>query len=674
MPDAPVQQSRMPALSLSWSRFFTEFQKDIKLWLFCMALMGAWRLIFIFIYRSHMGEDSGALNVIAACLNGTRYDSKIATLWMLPGLFLSIACGFAGLARAAGLVRLGAGAAFVACSIVLFRVALGYYGEYRNNFDHWLFGMYYDDAGAVMKTVWAQYNLPLNVLAALALSAVGTLALRKLLARPFASAESSASWFKTWPRKLAASIAIAAFTFIASSGSIGPRPVQLRDAAITTDEFLNKAVVNPYMSLYYAVSEHRMLSRSDGLSAYLPDGDISGALRTVFGVDSPKDIDSCMLRQARGPKGRPPRHVFLIIMESYDTWPLLDAYAELGLCEQLKSLAREGIVILDFLPASDGTMTSYAAIISGLPDAGVRTNYRKTAEMPYPSSLPWTFKRLGYRTRLFYSGYLSWQRIDEFSRAQGFEEIYGGAHMGSWAITNEWGVRDEDLFAFVESKLDDSQPTFNLLLTTTNHPPYTVDVEKKGFHLKALPEPFAKLPRGSAGLLELGHLWYSDKCLGEFVRKVEKRLPDTVFAITGDHFSRKHILVRPSLYERSCVPAVLYGPDVLKGLHAPEDAAGSHLDIGPTLVELVAPAGFEYYTMGTDLLAPSKRQIGLARRKVISKDFIIDASDPPHAEPIRGGTLPDAKLLAELKHIHDCVHAIGWWRVMKGNELPPARR
>jgi len=688
------------ALEMSSTRFFVEFQKDLKLWLFCVAFMEAWRFLFMFIYRGHMGDSAGLLAVLASALNGARYDSKVAALWMAPSFLASLACAWADLRRAAAAARLAAGTAFVACSAVLFRVALGYYEEYRNNFDHWLFGMYYDDAGAVMGTVSAQYNLPLNIVIALALTVALALALRRLLRRPFVREELVARWLRTLPRRIAAGVAVAAFVFVASSGSIGKRPLQLKDAAVTTDEFLNKAVVNPYMALYYAVSEHRRLSRSDGLGVYLPDGDIASAARLVFGRDGPvEDLDSCMLRRAKGPKGPVPRHVFVIVMESYDAWPLLPAYAPLGLSERLKALAREGIAILNFLSGSDGTMTSYAALVTGLPDAGVHTNYRETAESPYPSSVPETFRRLGYRTRLFYSGYLSWQRIDQFSRAQGFDEAYGGAHMGSWAVTNEWGVRDSDLFTFAGSMADDSRPTFDLLLTTSNHPPYTVDVWAEGFPLQEIPESVRRLCDGTTTLRELGHLWYSDKCLGEFVEKMERELPLSLFAITGDHFSRKHVSARPGLWERSCVPLVLYGRDVLRDVTAPDGVAGSHIDIGPTLVELAAPRGFEYYSLGRDLLrargkpgaAPSPAEggrahqtarpaaeywlarLGVGRRRVVTADFVVDASDPPSAQPAPGGSgaVPAPAELAELKRFHDCLHAVAWWRIMKGNLIRP---
>lgn len=59
--------------------------------------------------------------------------------------------------------------------------------------------------------------------------------------------------------------------------------------------------------------------------------------------------------------------------------------------------------------------------------------------------------------------------------------------MGSWAVTNEWGVRDEDIFRFVAGKLDDATPSFNLVLTSTYHPPYDINVYGEGYPVRDMP-------------------------------------------------------------------------------------------------------------------------------------------------------------------------------------------
>jgi len=198
-------------------------------------------------------------------------------------------------------------------------------------------------------------------------------------------------------------------------------------------------------------------------------------------------------------------------------------------------------------------------------------------------------------------------------------------------------------------------------------------VEEAGFPLREMPAPFKPLYDGKTPLRVFGHYWYADKCLGEFVRTVEQKLPHPVLAITGDHASRRFLNERPSLYERRAVPLVLHGPDVLRNLAAPAHLAGSHLDIAPTLVELAAPAGFKYHSMGGNLLDPQRVQVGFGSRNVvIGPQFIFEVDRPSEVSPLPGCGMPgDSLNVAKLRESHLAFHGLGWWRIMKGPEFPP---
>ena len=121
------------------------------------------------------------------------------------------------------------------------------------------------------------------------------------------------------------------------------------------------------------------------------------------------------------------------------------------------------------------------------------------------------------------------------------------------------------------------------------------------------------------------------------------------------------------------MPFILYGKDVLRGIALPKGAAGAHIDIGPTLVELAAPKGFAYYAMGQDLLAPQKQFLGIGWFRVVGKNFVLDVSGvsgPPKYYPLPDTALPkDLPDIAELKGVFDRTYGIGWWRVRRGEKL-----
>lgn len=233
------------------------------------------------------------------------------------------------------------------------------------------------------------------------------------------------------------------------------------------------------------------------------------------------------------------------------------------------------------------------------------------------------------------------------------------------------GVLDEYLYHFVEQTINPDLPSFNVVLTTTNHPPFEIDLAARGYPVKTVPPALAPFFDGSLDLKTLGHRWYSDHWLGVFVREAEARLPRTLFAITSDHESRRFPNARPMLYERSAIPFVLYGKDVLQGLSVPTRMAGSQIDIAPTLIELCAPQGFLYYAVGKNLLSPQPQPLGIGFHRVIGPDFIADL-ETANIHPVPGGPLPATLIdVNELKTAANNYYGLAWWRVKRGPEFPP---
>ncbi len=653
-----------------WSRFLDHVQKDIILWGAIVLLMLAFRAFFIFFYRANMEQGSGFSDVVWTFFSGIRFDIKTATSLILLQALVSVLAVLSGRHGLADRFRLGYGAVLVVLSITACVVTIGYFREYHDQFNHFIVNVYYDDRAAIARTIWNAYHPLRNMLIIAVLSTGAILLLWPYLRGGFPGRERLAGLSAGPASKAAVSFFLIMALAAGSRGSVDREPLRHRDAAITRDDFLNKATVNPLIALFYAVDEYQKFSGTVGVEVYLPDRDVRTAAEEVFGIPEPyEDLDRYFQKHARGPRNAQPRQVILILMESYDAWPLLPAYASLGLTEQLKAIGREGLWFQRFLPASDSTMQSLSAIITSFPYVSVEINYQQASRSAYPSSLPDAFRRLGFRTRLFYGGYLSWQRIGDFSQAQGFDEVYGGPDMGGWRHSNEWGVEDEALFAFAERMIDDSAPSFDMILTTSYHPPYDMDVWKKGFPLRQAPAGMAALMDNDVTLKMLGHLWYQDACIGAFVRHMERRFPGVLFAFTGDHYGRKFVNSRPTFFERSAVPFILYGKEALAGVTLPPGVAGSHLDIGATLIGLAAPKGFTYYSMGDDLLGSHRRNVGIGWWKMVGPDYLYDAQAETF-QPLPGRDLP--AVLPEPSELQTLLHhyyGIGWWRVKRGDRL-----
>ncbi len=656
-----------------WNRFITQWQKDFKLWLFFITFFLLFRCAFIFLFRHQIDASSNYRDIVAALFNGLRYDSVFTTYLLAIPLVFSIISGFANTSHLANKVRKIIGTAGVILSAVACVATFSYFREFGNQFDHFIFGLIYDDLGATVTTIWKEYYVIPNLMVMAMIVFVALKTLRLFFRNPFLSPQSINRLTPTLGPKIIFGILLAAVFVLGIRGSLGRRPVELKDAGITNDEFLNKSVLNPFMALYYAVERHLELSNYQGINVYLPDEDVRYAAQTYYSTqEAHDDLDRYMLRYAKGANHNAPRHIFLIVGEGLSAWPLMKKYEALGLSEGVKHLAQNGLSVEKFVPSSGSTRASLAAIVTGLPAAGVHTIFQKTARTTYPTSIAKIFRQLGYRTRFFYGGYLSWVRIGDFCHSQGFDEIYGGGHIGSWASSNEWGVDDGYLFDFVLKTTDDDLPSFNLIMTTSNHGPYDIDVRAMGFNLREIPAALKGAFVADIDFIVLGHYWYADRSIGNFALRVEEKLKLPLIVITGDHAWRRgpEIMIRPGFYEKTAVPLVFYGRDVLDGITLPPQVTGSHIDINTTLIELTAPQGFQYHALGKNLFDPDQNPLGIGRNVIIGPDFIVDLEGARKVYPLPDRELPrDHLQVKQMIRSHNELLGIAWWRIMRGPKL-----
>jgi hypothetical protein len=342
-----------------WGRFFRQWQKDLKLWILCMSFFLAYRFIFLLVFREQLGGKSSLLTVLTAILNGMRFDSVISTFTVLIPFGFSIAAGLSGNERRAERVRESMGILFLVLSSFLCIISIGYFREFGEQFNHFLFGLIYDDLGAILLTISNRTTFSGAPSSSSLCLVLGAFLMHRFLRTPILTPVVQERLFASRASRVTGTLLIVTLMFFGARGSFGSMPVRERHAGITADEFLNNTVLNPYTALRYAIAPQVKLSRTEGLSLYIPDRDLVEASRRAFATDARyADLDRYMLRTAAGPKGIPPRHIFYIVAESYSAWPMEERYAPLHISDGLKGLAVEGIAISPFIATSYGTMTS----------------------------------------------------------------------------------------------------------------------------------------------------------------------------------------------------------------------------------------------------------------------------------------------------------------------------
>jgi phosphoglycerol transferase MdoB-like AlkP superfamily enzyme len=196
----------------------------------------------------------------------------------------------------------------------------------------------------------------------------------------------------------------------------------------------------------------------------------------------------------------------------------------------------------------------------------------------------------GYGTSFLYGGYGYFDNMNDYFGGNGFE-VVDRTDIDSVRFENIWGVSDEDLFdralAHFDASARSGKPFFSMIMTTSNHKPYTFRPGIPG------------VPTEGGG--RVAGVRYADFALGYFLDEARQHVwsKDTVFVVLGDHGARVYGKADIPLrtYE---VPLLVYAPGHL----APRDVTTltSQIDVAPTVLGLL---GFSYQApfYGTDVLA-----------------------------------------------------------------------
>jgi len=656
---------------LSWENFYTVILKGLKVYAFYLAVLSLFRLFFIVYLHDYLGPASGTSDILLALWRGSRLSMQtagcLALLSFLPSLFLHYLWPrFEHWSwRVMNFIVL-------AVLSVLYVASFPFYRQFRMNFNQMLFTGANDDIYALFITMIQQYWLPVRLAGALLLAC----ALWRLLI----------CWLRWTPvERWLRGVSLAAplrwlgrLVFLGGiylavllgifGGSLGwQTAVDWENAGVTKDEFLNEAILDNPQAIYRAwVLNNRMLA-CNGLDFTVEDIRVLAALLAGRQPDS-DNLDDYLQKQAQGARIDKPRHVFVILSESFANWPLLDKYKDIPIATGMRALLAESDTDYcpTFLPNGASTVSAVTGVVTGLADANLYlTTMPESFREPYVTASAPQMKKLGYTTDFWYAGPATWERIGAFTQAQGFEHFYSRGDFGD-VPGSVWGCEDEYLYAEVLAGLSDT-PGFHVILNASNHSPYDVDVEAKGFDKEAVRAALPPEAQADEELLrELGHYWYADRELAKFVREVKERYPDSIFVIVGDHADRYNIDKTPSTYERYGIPFIITGGGIHKGTLL-ADSAGSQIDIVPTLIELIAPQGFNYMAIGSSLTTVNKRGVNYGfwiTRKAIGKADMV----PLVPEAVDGEALPAIDDQAMQDYIN-AVRSLSWWRPKYGPML-----
>ncbi len=634
--------------------FSLNILKIIKTFVFFWLLLCIYRIIFIGGMHEYIAVDSDFSLIFTAIYSGAKLSLQTAGVLTLCMLISLVAEGFSKRLR---WFRQVCSFCVLFITTLLFIARFPFYQQFHSGFNQMIFTAMHEDVYALFISLIEEFHLPLKLCIVVLLVCVLNYIFNKFIDKKWGFFKWSKLKSKYRLIILLIGVYLLATLSLYGGGWCWKSGVNWENAGITNDTFLNESILDDYQAIYRAYANQMRMEACNGLSFSAQN--VRDLAKSLTNKDGGNDLSIYLAKEATGAKIEKPKHIFVIVSESYANWPLLDKYSNLHIADNMKKIIAEDDTIYTshMLPSGSSTVGALMTMVTGMANSNLYlTTMPEALANPYITATAPQMKNLGYETSFWYAGPATWENIQEFTLAQGFDNFYSRGNIDPNATGSVWGADDEYLYDAIFKQIDDNKMTFSVILNTSNHSPFNIDLEKEGFDASKVIEGLPDKEKNNQELIkELGHFWYADKMASDFINKVKAKYPDSLFIFVGDHADRYNIDKVPTMYERYSVPLIITGKGIQKDL-LPEDMAGSQIDIMPTVIDLIAPEGFTYYSVGKSL---SENKLGQSYAFWITADAIGNTDDlVEKPQYFNREVLPDRTVL---ENYINGVRAISWW-------------
>ena len=366
--------------------------------------------------------------------------------------------------------------------------------------------------------------------------------------------------------------------------------VDLSFTNISSNNYANELSANGMYNLFAAFRKNQIDYKT--FYAFLDDQIVFKNLKTLLEERNNSFAKEDMFDITREIKhsGRQKRlNIVVIVVESLSAEYLGVFGGHRGLTPNLDRLAEEGFFFTNLHATGTRTDRGLEAITLSVPPTPGRSIVKRPSN---ENMFSWglLMRERGYDVKFIYSGYGYFDNMNYFFSYNGFETIDRKNFSKNEIIfENAWGVCDEDLYNKSIKEFDKSykknNPFFALILTTSNHRPFTY------------PSGRIDIPSRSG---RRGAVKYTDYAIGKFLRDAKEKpwFKDTLFVVVADHCagSAGKTALPVKRYE---IPLFVYSPAHV----VPQkiDKLVSQIDIAPTVLGLL---NFHYKSkfFGKDIL------------------------------------------------------------------------
>lgn len=486
--------------------------------------------------------------------------------------------------------------------IWLYVLDYSFYSYFQDHLNILFYGLFEDDTGAVLISIWKNYNVILWGALILG-SHYGVIRLVKLMFSHYDfDLKARRHSLFVLPSFLVGLTILALF----ARGNFTRLPLSVEDAEFSQHEFINEVALNGALTLNRAIKIRRVFGKGeyDYLGSY-GFKNWQEAYEVLFDRAPAKtNLRESLYRRTpyREDLEKNPPHVVMVVMESFGSYWNDQDSSEFDLLGDLRGHFRSGYLFNNFLPAENGTIGSMVSVATS---QVIRPGARFLSESAFmntklSSAVNAPYKEKGYDTHFIYGGKLGWRNLGKYLRNQGFDHLWGADEIKEAMpelmnfdprdLGNEWGIFDEYLYLFMEEQLRTAtRPQFFLVLTTTNHPPFEFPRTYKERSLKLTPEIKGKLTVNDAlARQRFLSFQYANQKIGEFLGRIKNSIlrDDVVLGLTGDHsYWIGKGVGQDEEFRRFSVPFFVHAPERLRTT-VDLQRFGSHEDIFPTLYHL----------------------------------------------------------------------------------------
>jgi hypothetical protein len=322
-------------------------------------------------------------------------------------------------------------------------------------------------------------------------------------------------------------------------------------------------------------------------------------LRTTHSFTGPTLFD---LRLEEGE--RP--HVLLVVMESFRGVDVGVLGGPHPVTPRFDALAAQGVLFTSFYASGIQTTRAVVSLLFGVPSRFSSGSVQADTHPPGLIGLPALLKRRGYATGYLHNGELGFERMGEFMRAHGFDDVRG--HLDLLALNPDasqfsWGVHDEHLMGFVldwlQARDSEGVPAFITTFTISNHHPWELPPSLTPIDLP--------VPADSTHGKFLRAMHYSDAALGSLIDGLRARglSERTIVIITADTSQAmgdryENFSVSRNMYqENAFIPLLILADGRITPITI--DAPGGQADLLPTVLDLLHIPDAQHASLGHSL-------------------------------------------------------------------------